>query len=156
MKRKIQVFVVAFLLLLSTGCTKTLKDGKNAVTNEETGQTLTSNILCQPSDEKLYKTYEEYNDKLSIPLEDLPTCNSFTPKKIKYKSLWESIFIKPLAYIILKFGKLVKNMGISVMIIGLIIRLIMLPIQIKTVNQSENMKKAQPEIEKIEKKLTFI
>lgn len=151
-KKKLQIFVLAVLLILSTGCTKTLKDGKNVVTNEETGQTLTSNILCQPSDEKLYETYKEYNDKLAIPLDDLPTCSTFTPNKIKYKSLWESIFIKPLAYIILKFGKLVNNMGISVMIIGLLIRLIMLPIQIKTVNQSENMKKAQPEIEKIEKK----
>ena len=43
-------------------------------------------------------------------------------------------------------------MGVSVMIIGLLIRLIMLPIQVKTVKQSENMKKAQPEIARIERK----
>ena len=53
---------------------------------------------------------------------------------------------------LLKLGYLLKNMGISVMVIGLLIRILMLPLQIKTVKQSENMKKIQPEIAKIEKK----
>ena len=153
MKKYKKLLVVLILsLILLTGCTKQLRDGKTPVTNEETGQSLTANILCQPKDEALYNKYQEYNDSLTIKLEDLPTCESFTPKKLKYKSLWETIFIKPLAYIILKLGYLVKNMGLSVMIIGLLIRLIMMPIQIKTVMQSENMKKIQPEMAKIEKK----
>ena len=152
MKKKIKIVVIALLLLLSTGCTKTLKDGKTAVTNEKTGQTLTANILCQPTDEDLYKKYEEYNDKLTVNIEDLPTCKSFSPGKLEYKGLWETIFIKPLAFLILKLGYLIKNMGVSVMLIGLLIRLIMLPIQIKSVIQTENMKKAQPELQKIETK----
>ena len=152
MKKKYKLLIIAFLLLLCTGCTKQLKDGKTVVTNESTGQSLTANIICKPSDENLYNKYEEYDSKLQVSLEDLPECKNFTPNKIKYKSLWESIFIKPLAWLILKFGYLVKNMGIAVMVIGLIIRLVMLPIQIKTVKQSENMKKAQPAIAKIEKK----
>ena len=152
MKKKFKIFIIILLLLLTVGCTKYVKDGKKVITYEKTGQSLTANILCQPSEEKLLKEYTKYNDKLTIKLEDLPTCKKFTPNKIKYKGLWESLFVKPLAYIILKFGYLVSNMGISVMIIGLIIRLIMLPIQIKTVKQSENMKKAQPELAKIEKK----
>ena len=152
MKRKTKIFIIALLLLLSTGCTKQLKDEKEVVVNEETGQTLTSNILCKPSDENLYETYSKYDDKLQVSLDDLPACKSFTPNKLEYKSLWESIFIKPLAFIILKLGYLVKNMGISVMIIGLLIRLIMMPIQIKSIKQTENMKKAQPELAKIERK----
>lgn len=152
MKKKTKIFIIGLLLILCTGCTQTLKDGKKVITNEETGQTLTSNILCQPTDEQLYNTYSEYNDKLQVPLEDLPQCSTFTPNKLKYKSLWESVFIKPLAFIILKLGYLIKNMGVSVMIIGLIIRIIMMPIQIKTVKQSENMKKIQPEMARIEKK----
>ncbi len=152
MKKKTKIFIIGLLLILCTGCTQTLKDGKKVITNEETGQTLTSNILCQPTDEQLYNTYSEYNDKLQVSLEDLPQCSTFTPNKLKYKSLWESVFIKPLAFIILKLGYLIKNMGVSVMIIGLIIRIIMMPIQIKTVKQSENMKKIQPEMARIEKK----
>ncbi len=152
MKKKTKIFIAALLLLLCTGCTEQIKDGKEVVTNKETGQSLTSNILCKPSDEQLYSTYNEYNDQLQVPLDELPTCKAFSPSDLKYESLWETLFVKPLAWIILKLGYLIKNMGISVMIIGLLIRLIMMPIQIKTVKQSENMKKIQPELEKIERK----
>lgn len=152
MKKKIKIVVIALLFLLCTGCSETLKDGKQAVINKETGQTLTSNILCRPEEKNLLETYEKYDDKLLVKLEDLPTCKTFTPNKLEYQSLWESIFVKPLAWLILKLGYLVKNMGISVMVIGLLIRLVMMPLQIKTVKQSENMKKLQPEIARIEKK----
>ncbi len=159
MKKGKKLIIIILLLLLLTGCTKTLKDGKEVITHPYTGQSLTSNILCQPSKEKpdedeksTYEVYEEYNDQLQVPLEELPTCSDFTPKKLKYVSLWETLLIKPLGYIILKLGYLVKSMGISVMIVGLAIRILMMPIQIKSVAQSENMKKVQPELEKIEKK----
>ena len=152
MKKKMKIVVIALLFLLCTGCTETLKDGKEVVTNKETGQTLTSNILCKPEDKALLETYEKYDKKLQVSLKELPTCKKFTPNKLKYESLWESIFVKPLAWLILKLGYLVKNMGISVMVIGLLIRLIMMPLQIKTVKQSENMKKIQPEMARIEKK----
>ena len=152
MKKKIKIVVIALLFLLCTGCSETLKDGKQAVINKETGQTLTSNILCRPEEKNLLEKYEKYDDKLLVKLEDLPTCKTFTPNKLEYQSLWESIFVKPLAWLILKLGYLVKNMGISVMVIGLLIRIAMMPLQIKTVKQSENMKKLQPEIARIEKK----
>ena len=53
---------------------------------------------------------------------------------------------------IIKLGILVKNYGISVMLIGLAMRVILMPLSAKTIKQSENMKKAQPEIERLEKK----
>ena len=152
MKKSKKFIVLIILLLMITGCTKTLKVNKEIIKYEKTGQTLTANILCKPEEEDLYELYKKYDKKLQVRLDDLPVCKKFTPNKIKYKSLWESVFVKPIAFIILKFGYLVKNMGLSVIIIGLLIRLIMMPIQIKTVKQSENMKKAQPEIAKIEKK----
>lgn len=152
MKKKFKITIIALLFLLCTGCSETLKDGKQAVVNKETGQTLTSNILCRPEEKNLLETYEKYDEKLQVKLEDLPTCKTFTPKKLEYQSLWESLFVKPLAWLILKLGYLIKNMGISVMIIGLLIRILMMPMQIKTVKQSENMKKIQPEIARIEKK----
>lgn len=161
MKKRTKILLVVLLFILCTGCTKSLKDGKEVVTNPATGQTLTANILCKPNDKviidkknksTLYDLYEKHNKKLTVDLDDLPTCKSFTPNKIKYTSLWETIFIKPLAWIILKLGYMLKNMGLSVMIVGLLIRLFMLPIQIKTTKQNENMKKMQPEIQRIEKK----
>ena len=153
MKKKTKLLIIIILFTVITGCTKTLKDDdKKVVTNEETGQSLTSNILCQPTDQKLYDLYSEYDDDLQIQLEDLPKCREFTPNKIKYQSLWETIFVKPLAYIILKIGYLFRDMGLSVMLIGFLIRLLLFPLQIKTIKQSESMQKLQPEMLKIEKK----
>ena len=58
MKKKLLVLMV--LLLCVTGCTKQLKDADNKlVKNEETGQTLTKNILCQPEEEETIKKYNE-------------------------------------------------------------------------------------------------
>lgn len=152
MKKKLKVILIVLLLVLSTGCTKYVKDGKQNVTYEKTGQTLTANILCKPQEEDLYKIYEENSDALTVSLEDLPSCDDFKPNSLKYVSLWESLIVKPLAWLILQLGYIVKNMGISVMLIGLIIRILLLPVSYKTVIQSENMKKAQPEINKLEKK----
>lgn len=150
--KKLLVLVTFVFLLTGCGNKTYLKEEKTIITYEKTGQSLQNNILCKPKDEELYKLYEKYNDQLKTRLEELPTCEEFAPNDIKYHSLWESFFVKPLAFIILKLGMLIKNYGLSVMIIGLGIRLILLPFSKKTMEQSENMKKAQPEIQKLEKK----
>lgn len=154
MKLKKIAALILMILILTTGCGNSnyIQENKKIVTNEETGQSLQNNILCKPSEQSLYEKYEKYNDQLKTKLEDLPSCTEFKPNNIEYSNLWESIFVKPLAYIILKLGSLVKNYGISVMLVGLGIRLILMPFSKKSIDQSENMKKATPEIQKIEKK----
>jgi YidC/Oxa1 family membrane protein insertase len=154
MKKKKIIILLLCVLFLTTGCGNSnyLKENNKIITYDETGQSLQSNILCKPTEEALYNKYLEYNDQLKTKLEDLPECSEFKPSDIKYSGLWESIFVKPLAYLILKLGNLVKNYGISVMLIGLAIRLILLPFSKKSIEQSENMKKAAPELKKIEKK----
>ena len=60
--KKISIIVLS-ILLLTTGCTKYVTDDKDKrITNEETGQSLTSNLLCKPSGELLevYEKYEKY------------------------------------------------------------------------------------------------
>ena len=146
---KIKIIVILFLLLITTGCTKTLTDSNNkAVKNEKTGQTLTANILCKQTNKDTTAIYEKYN----VKLDKLPECKDFKINSGKYEGLWNSFFVKPLAYFLLSLGKLVKNYGLSVIIISLIIRLIAFPVTKKTAMQSELMKKAQPEINKIQKK----
>ncbi len=152
MKKKIMSILLLVMILFSTACTKYVKEDNKTVTYEKTGQMLTSNILCKPVNEELYNFYNEHNDSLETKLEDLPTCQDFKPNDLGYKSLWETILIKPIAWLILKLGQLVGNYGISVMIMSLIIRALMIPLSKKSMSQSENMKKAQPEIAKIEKK----
>lgn len=154
MKNKIfKIGILISVLFLFSGCTKYLsdKDGKNII-YEKTGQTITSNVICKPTDEDLIKVYEENKDKMPVKLDELPKCSTFKPNQIKYVSIWESIVVKPLAWIILTIGNLIGKYGISVMIVGLLIRIILMPLSKKTLVQSKKMKESQPELDKIEKK----
>lgn len=152
-KNKKLAVVLLILLTLMTGCTKYLADdNKKKIINEVTGQNLTSNILCLPEDEELLKIYEENRENMDVDYESLKSCSEFKPGDLKYNGLWESLFIKPLAWIIIKLGLFVKNYGLAVIILGILIRLILLPFTKKTMMQSENMKKAQPELQAIQKR----
>ena len=153
MSKKIKVLILSLLVLTTFGCTKYLKGEDNkSVIYEKTGQTLVSNILCKPVDQDLYNFYKEHEDSLPVKLDELPTCTEFTPTSLGYNGIWEAILVKPIAFLILKLGELVRNYGISVMLMSLIIRALMIPLSKKSMMQSENMKKAQPEMAKIEKK----
>ena len=148
-KNKIKILIVLLLLLITTGCTTTLVDeNKKPVQNKTTGQNLTENIICQPTDKENRKLYKE-ND---VKIDKLPTCDDFKITSGKYEGLWTSIFVKPLAFILLWLGRIVGNYAISLIIISILIRLISFPLTKKTALQSEMMQKAQPEIEKITKK----
>ena len=147
--KKLKIFLLIGLLVLSTGCTKTLTDDNNkTVKNDVTGQTLTENILCKPTNEHTYTIYKENG----VKIDKLPECSEFKINSGKYEGLWTTFFVKPLAFFLLFLGKIVGNYGISVIIISIIIRLIAFPITKKTALQSEMMKKAQPEITKLQKK----
>ena len=156
MKNKIMAIILVCVLLLTSGCgdNKYIKDKDNKiVTYKETGQMLEKDIVCLPEkDGELYNLYKEYKDQLNIDFEDLPACTEFKVTSNESSGLWEFLFVKPLAFLILALGKLVGNFGISLILIGLAIRLVLLPFTIKSTKQTMNMKKAQPEIEKIERK----
>ncbi|MBO5138771.1 MAG: YidC/Oxa1 family membrane protein insertase [Bacilli bacterium] len=143
------IILSVLVLFLTTGCTKTLVDkDKKAVKNPETGQSLTENILCKPTDKKTIKQYE--NNKVKI--EKLPECNNFKINSGKYEGLWTTFFVKPLAFFILKIGSFTKNYAIALILVTFLIRLISYPFTRKTAMQSELMKKANPEIQRIQKK----
>ncbi len=144
-----KIIIVLLLLLLTTGCTKTLTDSKNKpVKNEVTGQNLTANILCQPTNKITIKAYE----KNKVDLDKLPKCENFKITSGKYEGLWTSIFVKPLAFLLILLGKNIGNYALSLIIISLAIRLIAFPVTKKTALQSELIKKAQPELNRIQKK----
>ena len=149
-KKKKKIIIVLLVVMLLTGCTKSLTDGKKVVTNPTTGQSLTKNILCKPEDKETIKIYEKYKDE--VDLEKLPTCESFKVNSGGYEGLWTSFFVKPLAWLILKLGKIVKNYGLSLILVSLMIRFIAFPITRKTAMQSEVLKNAKPELDKLEKK----
>ncbi len=153
MKKKIFI-IVAIVLVTLTGCNKTLVDGdKKRVIDEKTGQSLSANILCLPEDEEILANYQKYEEYMDVKLSDLPKCSAMKVyDKKSYNGLWVQLFVRPLAWVIINLGKLLGNYGVSVMVIGIIIRLIMMPFSAKTIKQQESLKKAQPELERIEKK----
>ncbi len=145
-KKKIGILMICLLLL--SGCTKTLKDSDNKIVkNEITGQNLTENVVCRPTNEEVLKLYEDNK----VDLSKLPECEDFTPITT-YESIWTSFFVKPLAWVIIKIGNLVNSYGLSIIITCLLIRLALFPVTKKTAIQSENMQKAQPELQRLEKK----
>lgn len=147
--KKIKIVLLVVMLISLTGCTKILQNSeKKPVQNELTGQNLVENILCRPEDNNTIELYKNNG----IDVENLPKCSEFKITSGGYEGIWTTIFVKPLAWVILKIGYLVKNYGLSVIIVTLLIRLVMYPLTQKTAMQSENIKKAQPELDKLEKK----
>ena len=156
-------------------------DGKTII-NPTTGQSLVENVLCRPTDEETIKLYEENNYDLStlpycvckdskvkekvkvVKEEDKKEenkeeyevkevdCKEFNVASGKYEGLWAGIIVKPLAWVILFFGKLTNSFGLGLIIITILIRLVVYPLTRKSTMQAENMNKIQPELQKIEKK----
>ena len=133
MKNKKILLLLLITILVLTGCTKNLKDENNKIViNEVTGQNLTENILCQPTDEETIKIYKEHG----VDIDSLPYCSCKTDKIQKekvitneaseeeiiteevdcesfkissggYEGIWTTFFVKPLAFVILFFGILI-------------------------------------------------
>ena len=150
MNKKFQKIILLFLLIITlTGCTKrfTVEDKE-----DNTKKAYGSNIICKPESEDLLKIYTDNAKEQKIDIDNLPNCSELKINSGGYEGLWTSIFVKPLAWLIIKLGNLVKNYGISIMIIGFLLRALMFPISKKTNNMSKNMKKAQKDLENLERK----
>ena len=146
MKKKLLILLL--ILVTLSGCTKRF----NVETEDKKTKSYVSNILCKPETEELKKVYTENADKLVVKYEKLPECKKLKINSGGYEGLWTSIFVKPLAWVIVKIGNFVKSNGLAIMIVGLLIRLCLLPLSKKTTDMSENMKKAQKDLNKLEKK----
>jgi len=151
--KKIKTILVVFAVLVLTGCGSTIKNDKKQVEiYKPTGQTLQNNILCKPTKKDLIKLYTKYDKQLKVSMKKLPECKNFKITSNKSSGIWEFLFVKPLAFIIIKLGYAINNFGLSVMIVGVLIRLLLLPFSKKSQLQSQNMQKAAPEIKRLEVK----
>lgn len=148
-KKYLKLGIILCTVLALTGCTKQLKDSDNkAVVNEATGQVLTKNIFCQPTEKETIKQY----NKNKVKVEELPKCENLSIVNDTYDGIWDTIFVRPLAWLIVQVGNIVKNYGFAIIITTLLIRLVTISLTKKTALQSENMKKAQPELTRLEQK----
>lgn len=150
MKKILKSIIFLSLILTLTGCTVQLKDvkTKKVVINEETGQAYTKNVLCKSTKTETQKVYE----KQKVDIKKLPECKNLKINSGNYEGIWESFFVKPLAYLLVVMGSLVKNYGISIIIVTFLIRLCTYPFTKKSAMQSEKMKLAKPDLDKLEKK----
>lgn len=138
------------LLSLQEELNKCESDCKNSCSlakENETGQNLVSNILCKPTDKSINIIYKKYG----VDIDSLPACNEYKAFS-SYEGLWISIFVRPLAWALINLGLLLNNIGLSLMVISILIRVLLMPLTKGTAMQSENLKKAQPEIDRINKK----
>ena len=96
MKKKL-IIVMALILVLMTGCTKTMVgEDKKRIENTTTGQALTSNIICRPESESLYNQYLQNEKYMEIKLEELPKCSEMKVyESSSYNGLWVAIFVRP-------------------------------------------------------------
>jgi len=176
MKKNKKILVVLLVLILFTGCTKYKSYDNKPLELESTGQKIVDNILCKTEEtEKQYEQLknekinnlnkklknneineDDYNKKTEelnslFNIENVNYCSEFKVFKGN-DGLWTTLFVKTLAWIIIKIGTITKNYGWAIIIVTLLIRLALYPVTKKTAMQSENMKKAQSKLEKLEEK----
>jgi len=156
MKKSMKILLIVLSIFLLTGCTKQLMgEDKKAVKYEETGKALTQNIVCQPTNKAVIELYEENG----VEINKLPKCTEFKPFS-EYEGLWTTIFVKPLAWLLINVGVILNKIGLSkglangfaIILSCLAIRLVMYPFTRKTAMQSEKMHAVKPEMDKLEKK----
>lgn len=156
MKKGMKIFLIILSVFMLAGCTKQLVgDNKKVVKYEETGKALTENIICRPTNKDVIALYE----KNGVEIKSLPSCNAFKPFS-EYEGLWTTIFVKPLAWLLIKGGYLLGKIGLnkglanglSIILSCLLIRLVLFPLTKKTAMQSEKMKDLKPEMDRLEKK----
>jgi len=155
--KAVKILLVLIITFVFAGCTAQLRtDKKKVVTNPKTGQSITANVLCKPTDKATLKIYEK-NKKIlkkdyKIEIKKLPECKDYKVMANGYEGLWTSFFVQPLAWLILKLGTFIKSYGLSLILVSLLIRFILFPFTRKMAMQSELLKAAQKDMQRIEKK----
>lgn len=150
MKKKIALVLMCVFLL--TGCQKNF-----TVVNEETGaqKNYVSNILCKPETKEMQQIYinnPEELKKVNVNYEELPQCKNLKINSGEYEGLWTSLFVKPLAWVLVKVSNLVKSEGLGIMLVAFVMRALMLPLSLKSAKMSKNMSKAQMDLNRLEVK----
>lgn len=149
MKNMKNIIVLVMVVMLLTGCTVKLKDDENnLVKNPKTGQVLTENIICKPTDAAVKQIYADNN----VDITSLVECKDFKITSGGYEGLWTSFVVKPLAYVVILLVNLFNNAGIAIILASLLFKLLLFPLMQKNLKNSAKMKELEPEKNAINKK----
>src|SRR5690625_3794803 len=66
--------------------------------------------------------------------------------------IWNKWFVYPMSTVIIYFAELFKSYGLSIVVVTFIIRLFLLPLNVKQLKSSKAMQDIQPEIKELQKK----
>lgn len=83
----------------------------------------------------------------------LSGCKSLEqPITAESTGFWSKFFVFPMSQLITFFADLVSNYGLAIIIVTLIIRLLLLPLNVKQIRSTIAMQKIQPELQELQKK----
>lgn len=75
------------------------------------------------------------------------------PINAESSGIWNKYFVYPMSWIIIYFAELFKsNYGLSIVVVTIIIRLILLPLNVKQLKSSKAMQDIQPELKELQAK----
>src|SRR5699024_8800887 len=75
-----------------------------------------------------------------------------TPITADSTGIWNEFFVYPLSQVIIYFAGIFKSYGLAIVVVTLIIRTILLPLNIKQLKSSKAMQEIQPELKELQKK----
>jgi len=75
------------------------------------------------------------------------------PITAESEGIWNNIFVYPLSWLITQIAEIFNNSyGLAIIIITILIRLLLLPLNIKQIKSSKAMQAVQPEMQELQKK----
>ena len=75
-----------------------------------------------------------------------------TPITAESTGIWNEYFVYPLSVVIIYFAEIFKSYGLAIVVVTLIIRTILLPLNVKQLKSSKAMQDVQPEIKELQAK----
>lgn len=76
-----------------------------------------------------------------------------TPVDSTSTGIWNKYFVFPMSSVLIFFAELFKgNFGLSIVVVTLIVRLILLPLNVKQIRSSKAMQEIQPQIKELQTK----
>lgn len=75
-----------------------------------------------------------------------------TPITEDSTGIWNRFFVYPMSSVIIFFAELFKSYGLAIVVVTFIIRLFLLPLNIKQLKSTQGMQLIQPEIKELQKK----
>lgn len=66
--------------------------------------------------------------------------------------IWNSFFVYPMSWFITFFADIFANYGVAIIVVTLIVRLLLVPLNVKQIKSQVSMQAIQPELKEIQKK----